>query len=242
MSAGASEQLRHGEPGDSRTHDDDPHRIGLRRVDLLGEGCRRRAWRLSRIGWLDQVVHNTTLAQVDHPVQCLICLRCGSADGTADDAGTSAPARSTSRPRSSLVAGYERASLNRIVKSCGLSKSSFYHFVASKQELFGLVRGRHRSSTSRGGSGSDAREPGRPAVLGRSRSASMVRLARLSQDDERFRPGRPDVLPPRLRRGNATTPSRRRERDRILADRGAGSRTRRAEPYGQTCRRPCRTD
>lgn len=36
-------------------------------------------------------------------------------------------------------AGYEHASLNRIIRACGMSKSSFYHFVASKQALFDLV-------------------------------------------------------------------------------------------------------
>lgn len=36
-------------------------------------------------------------------------------------------------------AGYERASLNRIIRDCGLSKSSFYHVIASKKELFNLV-------------------------------------------------------------------------------------------------------
>lgn len=35
--------------------------------------------------------------------------------------------------------GYEYASLNRIIRDCGLSKSSFYHVVASKNELFDLV-------------------------------------------------------------------------------------------------------
>lgn len=37
------------------------------------------------------------------------------------------------------AAGYDRASLNRIIQDCGLSKSSFYHFIASKEELFALV-------------------------------------------------------------------------------------------------------
>lgn len=37
------------------------------------------------------------------------------------------------------AAGYERASLNRIIRACGLSKSSFYHYIASKEELFALV-------------------------------------------------------------------------------------------------------
>ncbi|WP_116046035.1 TetR/AcrR family transcriptional regulator [Amycolatopsis palatopharyngis] len=32
--------------------------------------------------------------------------------------------------------GYERASLNRIIRACGMSKSSFYHYVRSKEELF----------------------------------------------------------------------------------------------------------
>jgi len=36
-------------------------------------------------------------------------------------------------------AGYERASLNRIIRACGLSKSSFYHYVASKDALFDMV-------------------------------------------------------------------------------------------------------
>ncbi|WP_217428038.1 TetR/AcrR family transcriptional regulator [Microlunatus speluncae] len=36
-------------------------------------------------------------------------------------------------------AGYDRASLNVIIKRCGLSKSSFYHVIASKQELFDRV-------------------------------------------------------------------------------------------------------
>lgn len=36
-------------------------------------------------------------------------------------------------------AGYEHASLNRIIRACGMSKSSFYHFVASKQALIDLV-------------------------------------------------------------------------------------------------------
>lgn len=41
--------------------------------------------------------------------------------------------------REFAAAGYEQASLNRIIRSCGLSKSSFYHYVRSKQDLFELV-------------------------------------------------------------------------------------------------------
>ncbi|WP_194421052.1 TetR/AcrR family transcriptional regulator [Microbacterium abyssi] len=36
-------------------------------------------------------------------------------------------------------AGYEGASLNRIIRDAGMSKSSFYHFVGSKDELFDTV-------------------------------------------------------------------------------------------------------
>ena len=36
-------------------------------------------------------------------------------------------------------AGYEGASLNRIIDKCGLSKSSFYYVISSKHELFELV-------------------------------------------------------------------------------------------------------
>ncbi len=41
--------------------------------------------------------------------------------------------------REFATAGYEGASLNRIIRDCGLSKSSFYHYVDSKQALFDLV-------------------------------------------------------------------------------------------------------
>jgi AcrR family transcriptional regulator len=36
-------------------------------------------------------------------------------------------------------AGYEGASLNRIIERCGLSKSSFYYVIPSKQALFDFV-------------------------------------------------------------------------------------------------------
>ncbi len=35
--------------------------------------------------------------------------------------------------------GYQEASLNRIIRDCGMSKSSFYYFVPSKEELFTFV-------------------------------------------------------------------------------------------------------
>ncbi len=37
------------------------------------------------------------------------------------------------------AAGYAHASLNRIIRECRLSKSSFYHVISSKTELFDLV-------------------------------------------------------------------------------------------------------
>lgn len=37
------------------------------------------------------------------------------------------------------TAGYEGASLNRIIRAAGISKSSFYHAVSSKAELFDAV-------------------------------------------------------------------------------------------------------
>jgi AcrR family transcriptional regulator len=36
-------------------------------------------------------------------------------------------------------AGYEKASLNRIIRACGMSKSSFYHYFSSKEALFDTV-------------------------------------------------------------------------------------------------------
>lgn len=41
--------------------------------------------------------------------------------------------------REFIDAGYERASLNRIIRACRMSKSSFYHYFASKEALFDTV-------------------------------------------------------------------------------------------------------
>jgi AcrR family transcriptional regulator len=41
--------------------------------------------------------------------------------------------------REFATAGYERASLNRVIRACGMSKSSFYHFFGSKAALFDTV-------------------------------------------------------------------------------------------------------
>lgn len=37
------------------------------------------------------------------------------------------------------AAGYERASLNKIISECGMSKSSFYYVLDAKEDLFDLV-------------------------------------------------------------------------------------------------------
>ncbi len=41
--------------------------------------------------------------------------------------------------REFVTAGYERASLNRIIRVCRMSKSSFYHYFDSKAALFDAV-------------------------------------------------------------------------------------------------------
>jgi AcrR family transcriptional regulator len=41
--------------------------------------------------------------------------------------------------REFATAGYERASLNRIIRTCRMSKSSFYHYFDSKAALFDAV-------------------------------------------------------------------------------------------------------
>jgi AcrR family transcriptional regulator len=41
--------------------------------------------------------------------------------------------------REFACAGFQRASLNAIIRACGMSKSSFYHYFASKEALFDTV-------------------------------------------------------------------------------------------------------
>ena len=57
--------------------------------------------------------------------------------------GALSPARRTALAEATVAeftrAGYEAASLNRIIRDAGMSKSSFYHFVGSKSELFDAV-------------------------------------------------------------------------------------------------------
>lgn len=59
------------------------------------------------------------------------------------DAASMAPERRRQLLRTAArefaEAGYERASLNRVIKACGMSKSSFYHYLDSKEALFDLV-------------------------------------------------------------------------------------------------------
>lgn len=62
---------------------------------------------------------------------------------TTHSVGIMEPARRrkllTTAAREFARAGYERASLNRIIRACGMSKSSFYHYFDSKEALFDTV-------------------------------------------------------------------------------------------------------
>lgn len=57
--------------------------------------------------------------------------------------GALTPERRTALAEATIAefarSGYEGASLNRIIRDAGMSKSSFYHFVGSKSELFDAV-------------------------------------------------------------------------------------------------------
>lgn len=59
------------------------------------------------------------------------------------DDGRLAPERRAALAEATVAefmrSGYEAASLNRIIRGAGMSKSSFYHFVGSKSELFDEV-------------------------------------------------------------------------------------------------------
>lgn len=57
--------------------------------------------------------------------------------------GTLPPARERKllaiAAREFATAGFEAASLNKVIRACGMSKSSFYHYFDSKQALFDHV-------------------------------------------------------------------------------------------------------
>lgn len=57
--------------------------------------------------------------------------------------GTLPPARErkllAAAAREFAMAGFESASLNKVIRACGMSKSSFYHYFDSKQALFDHV-------------------------------------------------------------------------------------------------------
>lgn len=63
--------------------------------------------------------------------------------GVPQGAGALTPARRAALAAATTAeferSGYEGASLNRIIRDAGMSKSSFYHFVGSKSELFDAV-------------------------------------------------------------------------------------------------------
>jgi AcrR family transcriptional regulator len=62
---------------------------------------------------------------------------------TARDLSTMNPERRQAlletAAREFASAGYEGASLNRIIRACGMSTSSFYHYLDSKEALFDTV-------------------------------------------------------------------------------------------------------
>lgn len=62
---------------------------------------------------------------------------------SANPPGTLSPARErkllATAAREFATAGFEAASLNAVIRACGMSKSSFYHYFASKQALFDRV-------------------------------------------------------------------------------------------------------
>lgn len=64
-------------------------------------------------------------------------------DRDMDDSTRLTPERRSALAEATVTefatAGYEGASLNRIIRAAGMSKSSFYHFVGSKDELFDTV-------------------------------------------------------------------------------------------------------
>lgn len=64
-------------------------------------------------------------------------------DTAAGDAARLTPERRVALTEATVAefmrSGYEAASLNRIIRDAGMSKSSFYHFVGSKSELFDAV-------------------------------------------------------------------------------------------------------
>lgn len=64
-------------------------------------------------------------------------------DRDMDDSTRLTPERRSALAEATVTefarAGYEGASLNRIIRAAGMSKSSFYHFVGSKDELFDAV-------------------------------------------------------------------------------------------------------
>jgi AcrR family transcriptional regulator len=81
-------------------------------------------------------------------------------------------------------AGYDDASLNRILRSCGLSKSSFYYYVESKAQLFAWV------VTELGAEIARAAEVPAPDTLAEagfwdSVEGLVLRLAALAVQDER---------------------------------------------------------
>jgi AcrR family transcriptional regulator len=82
-------------------------------------------------------------------------------------------------------AGYEQASLNRVLRAQGMSKSSFYHYFASKEALFNAV------ITDLGAALAQALEPPAAADLATGNlweqiAALAERLGRLAHEEPAF--------------------------------------------------------
>lgn len=82
-------------------------------------------------------------------------------------------------------AGYEAASLNRILRSCGLSKSSFYHYASSKAQLFAWVVEDLGRELARAAEVPSPESLGGPAFWDEIERL-VLRLAALAERDRRF--------------------------------------------------------
>ncbi len=106
--------------------------------------------------------------------------------------------------REFAAAGYERASLNRIIGECAMSKSSFYHYFDSKAALFDTVVRRAMAGLA----GELAVPPPEalrgPRVLGRRLEALTARVLDLAARGDWYADAGAAVLPARRTRGESS--------------------------------------
>lgn len=81
-------------------------------------------------------------------------------------------------------AGYEDASLNRILRRCGFSKSSFYYYVESKAQLFAWVVTELGAELARAAEVPEPETLGEPGFWDRVERL-VLRLAELAGQDDR---------------------------------------------------------